>query len=71
MSNNWFNLLLSSVFRVTTGTYNSIFVILNVESPATLDITKFLVQFNSVYNFVLIKGSSNDLKKYEHILKVL
>ena len=48
MSNNLFNLSLSSVFKVTTGTYNSVLVILNVHElsfPATnpCDITGFLV----------------------------
>ena len=58
---------MSSVFKVTAGTYNSVFVILQTAELAAskFDITEVLVQFNWVYNFVLIKGISNDLKKDE------
>ena len=38
---------LSLVDKVTIGTYNFVFVILNVVSPVMLDITQFLIQLNS------------------------
>ena len=56
-------MLLSSVFKVIMRTYNSVFVILNVDAPA------LSVEFNSIYNFVFIKGNSNDLKKDEIYFK--
>ena len=45
------------------GTHNFVFVILNVVLPPLLDITYFLVQFNSRWILKLIKGISNDCQK--------
>ena len=45
------------------GTYNFLFVILNVLLPILSDITQFLVQFTSRYILQLIKGMSNNHQK--------
>ena len=53
---------------MTIGTYNFVLVILNVvllTSLPTVDITKFLVQFNLRCILQLISGISNDLKKMD------
>ena len=45
------------------GTYNLVFVILNVVSPAVLENTKFLFQFSSRWILQLINGISNEFQK--------
>ena len=45
------------------GTYNFLFVILNVLLPILSDITQFLVQFTSRYILQLIKDMSNNRQK--------
>ena len=45
------------------GTYNFLFVILNVLLPILSDITQFLVQLTSRYILQLIKGMSNNRQK--------
>ena len=60
--NSFVNSKFSLVFKVTTGAYNSVFVILNLVLPSTLDVTQFFVQFSSKCYLVLINGISNDLR---------
>ena len=63
-----FILLLNKIFiisfdKVTTGTYNSVSLIINTASPTPVDNTHsfFHVKFNLILQ--LIKGISNNLKK--------
>ena len=49
------------VDKVTTGTYNFVFVILNAVL-AIVDITQSLLQFNSRWILQLINGISTDLQ---------
>ena len=54
---------LSSVDKVTMGTNNFVFVILNVVLSLLSGFTQFLVYFNSRWILKLIKGISNDRQK--------
>ena len=61
-SNSFISFTLSLLNKVTIGTYNLVFVILNVVS-AIVDIIQSFVQFNSRWIFQLINGIFKDLKK--------
>ena len=61
--NTFTSFALSLLDKVTIGAYNFVFVILNVETPTTLDITQYFIQLNSRLVLQLINGISNDPQK--------
>ena len=54
---------MSLLDKVTIEAYNFVFVLLNVMTPITLDITQSYLQFNSRWILQLINSISKDLQK--------